>query len=111
MSIDNWLGVILEMIGILRMAISYSSYVKQLCKYVLSSSLVLGLILGISVFVAGEGSINADLDFDFEGLDGLWLILGLPLVSVVVVALLSPLSFFLHKLLSKRDSENVAPDA
>ncbi len=91
--------------------ISFSSYIKQLCTYVLSSSFILGLILGISVFIAGEGSMNADLDFDFGGLDGLWLILGLPLASVLVFVLLSPLSFLIHKQLSKRDSGNASSDA
>jgi hypothetical protein len=71
----------------------------------------LGLILGVSVFIAGDGSLNADLDFDFGGLDGLWLILGLPLFSMLVFVLLSPLSFLVHKQLSKRGSGNVAPDA
>jgi len=55
--------------------------------------------------------MNADLDFDFGGLDGLWLILGLPLASMLVFVLLSPLSFLIHKQLSKRDSGNVANDA
>lgn len=48
-----------------RISISFSCYVKQLCMYVLSSSFVLGLVLGVSVLVAGEGSVSADITFDF----------------------------------------------
>ena len=40
---------------------SFSSYIKQLCTFVFSSSLVLGLILGISVFIAGDGSIQMNI--------------------------------------------------
>ena len=54
--------------------------------------------------------MDADLEFDFGGLDGLWLIFGLPLVAILVFALLSPFSFFIHKQLSKRNAGNVAPD-
>jgi hypothetical protein len=71
----------------------------------------LGLFLGISVFIAGEGSMNVDLDFDFGGFDGLWLILGLPLVSLLVFVLLSPVSFLIHKQLTKKYTQDVAPDA
>ena len=45
--------------------------------------------------------MNANLDLDFGELDGLWLILGLPLVSVLVFVVLSPLSYLIHKRLSK----------
>jgi len=82
--------------------ISFSSYIKQLCLIVLSSSFVLGLILGISLLVNGETSMNVDGDLEFGALDGFWLIVAIPLISLLVFVLLSPLSFFIHKLLSKR---------
>lgn len=90
---------------------SFSEYVKQLCKCVLSSSVVLGVILGIVMLFAGEGSVNLDMDFDFGALDGFSVVLGLPIISVLIVVLVSPLSFWIHKLLSKKASDNVAPDA
>ena len=91
---------------------SFSSYVKQLSAYVPSSSIVLGLILGIAVFVAGEGSLDANLDFDFDfgGLDGLWPIFLLPLAALLVFLILSPLSYLVHRQLSKRSSRRVAAD-
>lgn len=55
--------------------------------------------------------MNVDLDFDFGGFDGLWLILGLPLVSLLVFVLLSPVSFLIHKQLTKKYTQDVAPDA
>jgi hypothetical protein len=85
----------------------FNNYIKQLCMFVLSSSLVLGFVLSISLLVIGKMSIN--INFDFEALDALWLILGLPLVSLLILILLSPLSFLIHKLLSKEDVEDVPP--
>ena len=81
---------------------SFSSYTKQLCMFVLSSSLVLGLILGISFLVVGETTMNVNGDITIGTFDGFWLIIALPLLSLLVFLLLSPLSFLAHKLLSKR---------
>jgi hypothetical protein len=90
---------------------TYGNYLKQLCKYVLSSSVVLAIILGTAILFAGEGSMNLDMDFDFGALDGVTIIFGLPLISVLLVVLLSPLSFWFHKLLSKKDSNSPGTDA
>ncbi len=80
---------------------SFSSYLKQLCLFVLSSSLVLGLILGISFLVVGETTMNVDGDLTVGAFDGFWLIIALPLLSLLVLLLLSPLSFLVHKILLK----------
>jgi len=90
-----------ETICIRRIKISFRSYLKQLCIFVLSSSLVLGLILGIAFLFIGETSMNVDGNIEFGALDGFWLILALPAVSMLVFVLLSPLSFLIHKLLRK----------
>ena len=71
----------------------------------LSSSLTLGLILGIPLLISGESSMNVNLDLDFGLFDGFWLILGLPVLSIVVFAILSPLSFLIHRLLSRRSGK------
>ena len=83
---------------------SFSSYTKQLCMFVLSSSLVLGLILGISFLVIGEATMSVDGDITIGALDGFWLVIALPVLSLLVFLLLSPLSFLVHKLLSKRSA-------
>ena len=89
----------------------FGRYLSQLCIFVLSSSITLGLILGISLLVAGESSMDVDLDLDFGVFDGLWLILGLPALSILVFTILSPLSFLVHSVLSRRGGESVPPDA
>ena len=89
----------------------FGSYIKHLVRVVFASSLALGLVLGISIFVSGETSMNIDLTLDFNAVDGVWVILGLPVLSILLFSLLSPLSFFIHGLLSKRTPENVLRDA
>ena len=68
----------------------------------LSSSVTLGATIGIANIIAGESTANVDLEFDLGGPGGLWLIPGLPLISVLLFVILSPFSFWLHKLLSKK---------
>lgn len=80
---------------------SFGSYVKKMCIFVLSSSLVLGLVIGIAMLIAGETTMSVDGDLEFGAFDGFWLILVVPVVSILVFVLLSPLSFWIHKLLSK----------
>ncbi len=55
--------------------------------------------------------MNIDLTLDFDAVDGVWVKLGLPVLSILVFSLLSPLSFFIYGLLSKRTPENVLRDA
>jgi hypothetical protein len=93
-----------------RIKISFGSYIQQLCKIVLSSSLVLGLVLGITFLFIGETTMNVDGDLDFGTFDGFWLILAVPLVSILVFVLLSPLSFLIHRLLSRKDAGNAPRD-
>ncbi len=80
---------------------SIGRYVKQLCMIVFSSSLALGLILGTALLIVGKTSMGVDFTFDFGALDGIWLMLGLPLAAVLIFVILSPLSFLLYKLISK----------
>ncbi len=80
---------------------SFSSYVKKMCIFVLSSSLVLGLVLGVALLIMGGTTMKVDGDLEFGAFDGFWLILVVPIVSILVFVLLSPLFFWIHKLLAK----------
>jgi galactitol-specific phosphotransferase system IIC component len=79
--------------------------------FVLSSSFVLGLILGISLLVIGETSMKVNGSLDFAAFDGLWVIVALPAASMILFVLLSPLSFLVHKLLTRRRDKIPPPDA
>jgi len=72
---------------------------------------VLGLIIGVSLLIAGETTMEIDLTFEFGRIDGVWWIVGLPVLSVLVFAILSPLSFLVHRLFSKRRTEDVQNDS
>jgi ribose/xylose/arabinose/galactoside ABC-type transport system permease subunit len=80
-----------------RISISYGNYILQLGKFVFSSSVVVAMIVGIALLLVGETSIEFNLTVDFEPLDSIWWILGLPAVSVLLFVILSPLSFLVHR--------------
>ena len=63
---------------------SFWNYTKQLCMFVLSSSLVLGLILGISFLVIGGTTMGVDGDITIGALDGFWLIIVLPVLLLLI---------------------------
>jgi hypothetical protein len=90
-------------------AVSFGGYIILLSKIVFSSTLVLGLIIGGVLLVLGETSMDLDIGLDLSAIDGLLLMLGLPVFFLLVFAILSPLSFFVYRLLS--GSENATPDA
>jgi len=94
-----------------RKAISFRNYIGQLVRFILSSSLVLGLIVGISLLVAGETTMEADLTFEFDRLDGLWYIVGLPVAAIVVFTILSPFSFLIDRYVLQRRTKGAQDNA
>ena len=80
----------------------FGNYVRQLLGIVTSSSLAFSLIAGIALLVLGDFTMNLEGDIEFGRYDGFWLIFGLPLVSILVFLVLSPLSFLISRLLSKQ---------
>ena len=89
----------------------FNSYITDLAKFAFSTSLVLGMVLGILVLVTGgaEGSIT--LDIDLSAIDSIWFLLGTPILFVVVFLLVSPLSYGVHLLAFKRKAEKPSNDA
>ncbi len=71
---------------------------------------MLGLALGVTFLLIGETSMNVDGDLDIGAFDGFWLILGLPVITLLVFVILSPLSFLIHRLLSRKDAGNASQD-
>lgn len=72
---------------------------------------MLGLIVGASLLIAGETTMEIDLTFEFGPFDGVWWIIGLPVAAILVFAILSPLSFLIHRLLSRKWTEDVQGDS
>jgi len=46
--------------------------------------------------------MEIDLTFEFGPFDGVWWIVGLPVLATLVFVILSPLSFLIHRLLSRK---------
>ena len=80
-----------------RSSISFGNYIKQLGRFVFSSSLALGLVAGASLLIAGETTMEIDLTFEFGPFDGIWWIIGLPVLAGLVFVILSPLSYLIHR--------------
>jgi hypothetical protein len=87
------------------MSISFSSYIKQLFKIVLSSSVVLGFIVGLALLITGETTMEIDLTFEFGPFDGFWWMLGVPVLAILIFVILSPLSFLIHRQLTKKQDQ------
>jgi uncharacterized BrkB/YihY/UPF0761 family membrane protein len=98
-------------LSIWRNSISFGNYIKQLSKFVLSSSIALGLIVGISLLVAGETTAEIDLTLEFGPFDGIWWIIGLPALSILILVILSPLSFLIHRKIAKSRAAEAPRDA
>lgn len=88
---------------------SFGTYIKQLSKFSLVSSLTPGLIIAAALLISGGSTMEVDLTFEFGRYDGIWFVIGLPIVSTLVLLILSPLSFLIHRLLSRHRDEG-APD-
>ena len=89
----------------------FKGYITELAKYALSTSLVLGLLLGILVLVTGgaEGSIT--LDIGLSTIDSIWFLLGTPALFLVLFLLFSPLSYCVHLLAFNRKAGKPGIDA
>lgn len=92
-------------------AITLRNFINQLVIFGLSSSLALGVVVGVLLLITGGTTAEIDLTFDFGAFDGIWFLIGLPVVTTLVFLLLSPLSFWFHRLLTKRRSNESHDDA
>ena len=86
---------------------SFKNYLKQLLSVTLTSSLALGMALGAAILIGGGFTAGVDLTLEFAQLDGLWLVPGVPLFLLFVFLLLSPLSFYLNKLIYRKSASAI----
>jgi hypothetical protein len=86
-------------------SMTFGNYIKQLIKIGISASLALGAVIGVLLLIVGDTTAEIDLTLEFGALDGIWYLIGLPFVSILVLVLLSPLSYGLHRFLFRRHSD------
>ena len=58
--------------------------------------------MGFALLIVGETTMAIDLTFEFGPFDGIWWIVGLPVLSLLTLAILSPLSFLIHRQITKK---------
>ncbi len=81
-----------------RTPITFSNYIKQLVGVGLSSSLALGLVVGILLLITGGTTAEIDLTLEFGAFFGFWFVIGLPILTILICLIISPLSFGIHRL-------------
>ena len=93
-----------------RTPITFGNYIKQLVRIGLSSSLALGIIIGLLLLVGGGTTAEIDLTLEFGAFDGIWFVIGLPVLTMLVCLIISPLSFGIHRLPSIRRKDKPQGD-
>ena len=77
----------------------------------LSASLALGAVVCFLLLINGGTTAEIDLTFEFGTLDGIWFLIGLPIITILVSLLVSPLSYGIHRLLYGRLRNQRSDDA
>jgi hypothetical protein len=70
----------------------------------------LGLVVGISLLIVGETTAEINLTLEFGPFDGFWWIVGLPVLSILILVILSPVSFLIHRGITKVRAEEAQSD-
>ena len=70
-------------------------------RFTLSSSLAVGLVLGILALVSSGAEGTISLDIDLSSSDSIWISLGIPLVITTLFLICSPLSFLIYTVVSR----------
>ena len=80
---------------------SYGEFLRELLKYSLAGAFSLGLVLGLLIIVSGAHG-DLTLDIGLSRWDGVYLIIGLPILLGLLFLLVSPLTYLLMRLLGRR---------
>ena len=81
---------------------AYLQFTKLALVTTIAITVPVGLVLGLLMSLAGSVSFN--LSFDLSQIDGLYLLLGIPTLSVMLMLLVSPVSVWLFRLLTPRQA-------
>ena len=89
---------------------TFGNYIKQLLKIGFSATLALGAAIGLLLLILGETTAEIDLTLEFEAIDGIWFLIGVPVIMTLVFLLLSPLSYGIYRLLTRRRGDDPGQD-
>lgn len=79
----------------------FGKYVVLQLKVAFSSSLAIGLVLGILVLVIGRAEGSITLDIDVSRSDSVWFLLGVPSAITLLFLIFTPVSFFVFTSISR----------
>ena len=82
-------------------SLSFNSYLLSLLKYTAASSLALGALACILILVVGKTSMNFDIGLEIDVFDGLWVLIGLPVIAILLLVVLSPVSYFIYRIFDR----------
>lgn len=101
--ISGTAGVIRHSLAFLRCVIivKFSKFISLQLQFAFSSSFAIGLVATILILFSGgvEGTVSLDIDLSYS--DILWFLLGIPVVVTSLFLLFTPLSFFVHAVVSR----------
>jgi len=87
--------------------IRFGAYLRCLLRVIIPSTVTLALLACILILAVGETSMNLEIGLEIERTDGLWVLLGLPAIAILLFVLISPISFLLYRLQSRRTHKDV----
>lgn len=76
---------------------TYGRYLRDLILFTISTTVALAVVLSLAFTITGGTTANIDLTLEFGRFDGLWFILLLPLIVGLILLIVSPLAWFIHK--------------
>lgn len=88
----------------------FGKYIVLQLKIAFSSSLTVGLVLGMLLLVIGKVEGTITLDIDLSPSDSVWFFLGVPLCVTLLFLVFCPLSFFVHAAISRVWKEKSSHD-
>ena len=89
----------------------FCKYVVLQTKIAFSSSLAVGLALGLLLLFVGKVEGTITLDIDLSHSDSIWFFLGVPLSLTVLFLVFCPLSFFVYSAISRVWKDTSSHDA
>jgi hypothetical protein len=91
--------------------VKFTEYVVLQLKFAFSSSLAVGLVLGLLILAIGgvEGDITMNIDLSRS--DSVWLLLGVPAAVTLLFLIVAPVAYFLFALLFSARTKKSSQDA
>lgn len=91
-------------------AMRFRGYLAGTMRGAFSSSLALGVVLGVLVLATGGAEGEVSLDIDLSRGDSFWFFLGVPVLISALFLFVSPLSYFIYRVVFRGKSMKSSND-